>query len=105
MPDSPTRVFESYRLDLRREHLWRGQEVITRTNKAFAVLHCLVEHAEQLVTRDALMEEGCVNGGTRSRSGERYVSRSAIDTAASSQVRTAEQGGGGRLHLWYNAPL
>lgn len=38
MPDSRTLVFESYRLDLGREQLRRGEEVIQLTNKAFAVL-------------------------------------------------------------------
>ncbi len=56
MPDLQTLVFEPYRLDLGREQLWRGQDVIPLTNKAFAVLRYLLEHAEQLVTRDALME-------------------------------------------------
>ena len=47
MPDLPTLVFESYRLDLSREQLWRDQEIIPLTNKAFAVLRYLVEHADQ----------------------------------------------------------
>ncbi|MDH3603106.1 MAG: AAA family ATPase, partial [Candidatus Tectomicrobia bacterium] len=56
MPGSRTLVFESYRLDLGREQLRHGEDVIQLTNKVFAVLRYLVEHAEQLVTRDALME-------------------------------------------------
>ncbi|MDH3601337.1 MAG: AAA family ATPase, partial [Candidatus Tectomicrobia bacterium] len=56
MPDSRTLIFESYQLDLRREQLRRGEDAIPLTNKAFAVLCYLVEHAEQLITRDALLE-------------------------------------------------
>ncbi len=56
MPDSRTLVFESYRLDLGREQLRRDEDAIQLTNKAFAVLRYFVEHAEQLVTRDALLE-------------------------------------------------
>ena len=48
MPDLQPLVFEPYRLDLSREQLWRDREVIPLTNKAFAVLRYLVEHAEQL---------------------------------------------------------
>ncbi len=44
-------MFGPFRLDLRDERLWRGEDVIRLTNKAFAVLRHLLEHAEQLVTR------------------------------------------------------
>ena len=56
MRDAQTLVFETYQLDLRREQLWRGQEAMALTNKAFAVLRYLAQHADQLVTREALME-------------------------------------------------
>src|SRR5262249_23206534 len=36
--------------------LWRGPEATHLTRKAFAVLHYLVEHAQQLVTKDELLE-------------------------------------------------
>ena len=38
------------------ERLWRGQEVLRLTPKAFAVLRYLVEHAGKLVTKDELLE-------------------------------------------------
>ena len=40
------------------ERLWRGQEAIHLTHKAFAVLHSLAEHAGQLATKDELLEGG-----------------------------------------------
>jgi DNA-binding winged helix-turn-helix (wHTH) protein/tetratricopeptide (TPR) repeat protein len=48
-------VFGSFRLDLRDERLWRGQEVLPLYPKAFAVLRCLVIQAGQLMTKDALL--------------------------------------------------
>lgn len=48
--------FENVRLDLRNERLWREQEELALTPKAFALLRYLVEHAGQLVTRTALLE-------------------------------------------------
>ncbi len=56
MPDARVLAFESYRLDLGREQLRCGEDVIPLTNKAFAVLRYLVEHADELVTRDTLLE-------------------------------------------------
>ena len=49
-------VFEPFRLDLRDERLWRGDEVIPLSPKGFAVLCRLVAQAGQLVTKDALLE-------------------------------------------------
>jgi len=49
-------VFGPFRLDLRDERLWRGQEVLPLFPKAFAVLRCLVTQAGQLVGKDALLE-------------------------------------------------
>jgi DNA-binding winged helix-turn-helix (wHTH) protein len=46
--------FEPFRLDVRNQQLWRGQEVIRLTSKALAVLCCLAEHSGQLVTKDDL---------------------------------------------------
>jgi class 3 adenylate cyclase len=51
-----TLAFGSYRIDLVDERLWRGQEALRLTNKAFAVLRYLVEHRGQLVTKEALLD-------------------------------------------------
>src|SRR5215471_4428353 len=49
-------IFEPFCLDVGNERLWRVQEVIHLTHKAFAVLLYLAEHAGQLVTKDELLE-------------------------------------------------
>src|SRR5262249_44826313 len=49
-------VFGPFRLDLRDERLWRGHEATPLSPKTFAVLCCLVTHAGQLVTKEALFE-------------------------------------------------
>jgi len=49
--------FGSFRLDLKDERLWRGQEVIRLRHKALAVLRCLVGQPGQLVTKDTLFAE------------------------------------------------
>jgi DNA-binding winged helix-turn-helix (wHTH) protein/predicted ATPase len=49
-------IFEPFCLDVGNERLWRVQEVLHLTHKAFAVLHYLAEHAGQLVTKDELLE-------------------------------------------------
>ena len=49
-------IFEPFCLDVGNERLWRVQEAIHLTHKAFAVLHYLAEHAGQLVTKDELLE-------------------------------------------------
>jgi len=46
--------FGPFRLDLANEQLWQGPEALKLTGKAFAVLRYLVEHSEQLVTKEAL---------------------------------------------------
>jgi DNA-binding winged helix-turn-helix (wHTH) protein/predicted ATPase len=46
--------FAPFHLDLGAERLWQGTEPVRLTAKAFAVLCYLVEHAGQLVTKDAL---------------------------------------------------
>ena len=53
---SPMVEFAPFRLDVRDERLWRGQEARPLTPKAFAVLRCLVAHAGQLVTKATLMD-------------------------------------------------
>ncbi|MBM4259606.1 MAG: hypothetical protein FJ147_27375 [Deltaproteobacteria bacterium] len=50
------RVLESLRLDLDNQCLWRGNRRVALRPKDYAVLRCLVDHAEQLVTKDALLE-------------------------------------------------
>jgi predicted ATPase/class 3 adenylate cyclase len=54
MRDQRGFMFAPFRLDLGDERLWRGQEVVRLTHKAFVVLQCLVTHAGQLVTKDEL---------------------------------------------------
>ena len=48
--------FEVFRLDSDNARLWRGNESIPLTLKAFGVLHHLVTHAGQLVTKEALLD-------------------------------------------------
>jgi DNA-binding winged helix-turn-helix (wHTH) protein len=48
--------FPPFRLEVANKRLWRGAEAIPLRRKTFAVLHCLVEHAGQLVTKDQLLE-------------------------------------------------
>jgi DNA-binding winged helix-turn-helix (wHTH) protein len=47
--------FAPFRLDPRNARLWRGRQLLALTPKAFAVLCHLVEHAGQLVTKEALL--------------------------------------------------
>jgi len=49
-------LFESFRLDVADERLWRGEEVVRLTNKAFRVLRHLAENPARLVPRDELMD-------------------------------------------------
>jgi DNA-binding winged helix-turn-helix (wHTH) protein len=56
MPAAPQFHFDPYRLEVRNELLWCGAQALRLTAKAFRVLHYLVEHAGQLVTKDALFE-------------------------------------------------
>ncbi len=49
-------MFEPFRLDVCDERLWRGEDVVHLTNKAFAVLRYLAGHPQQLVTKDELLE-------------------------------------------------
>ena len=53
---SPIVEFAPFRLDVRDERLWRGQEARPLTPKAFAVLRYLVAHPGQLVTKAMLMD-------------------------------------------------
>ena len=50
------RCFGPYRLQLTNEQLWRGEQAIRLTPKAFGVLRCLSAQPGQLVTKDQLFE-------------------------------------------------
>ena len=56
MPVAPQFRFDAYRLEVNNEQLWCGAQALRLTAKAFHVLRYLVEHAGQLVTKDALFE-------------------------------------------------
>ena len=47
--------FHSFRLDTVNHCLWRGEERVSLTPKAFDVLRYLVEHADRLVTQDEIL--------------------------------------------------
>jgi DNA-binding winged helix-turn-helix (wHTH) protein/tetratricopeptide (TPR) repeat protein len=55
MPSSHLVEFAPFRLDLRDERLWCGDEVLALTPKAFAVLRLLAGQPGHLVTKDTLM--------------------------------------------------
>lgn len=48
-------AFPPFRVDLVNEQWWHGEHPIPLRPKTFAVLRYLVEHAGQLVTKDALL--------------------------------------------------
>src|SRR5580700_3370001 len=50
------KVFQPFRLDTVNHCLWRAEERVPLTPKAFDVLRYLVEHAERLVTQDEILE-------------------------------------------------
>ncbi|MFQ5684169.1 MAG: transcriptional regulator [Candidatus Binatia bacterium] len=49
-------VFRPFRLDLGKERLWQENHEIRLTPKAFGILAYLVEHADQLVTKESLLD-------------------------------------------------
>jgi DNA-binding winged helix-turn-helix (wHTH) protein len=53
---SPQWRFDLFRLDPDDARLWRGNQSIPLTLKAVGVLHYLVSHAGQLVTKEALLD-------------------------------------------------
>jgi DNA-binding winged helix-turn-helix (wHTH) protein len=55
MAESSDQWFENFRVDLDNEGLWRGNDALPLTPKAFALLRYLVEHPGQLVTRANLL--------------------------------------------------
>src|SRR6185369_1886229 len=48
-------IFDPFSLDLVNECLWRGSQAIKLRPKAFALLHYLLEHSGQLVTKEQLL--------------------------------------------------
>jgi DNA-binding winged helix-turn-helix (wHTH) protein/tetratricopeptide (TPR) repeat protein len=56
MRDTRVFCFAPFRLDLGAERLWRGEESVQLTAKAFAVLRYLVEHAGPVVTKTELFD-------------------------------------------------
>jgi DNA-binding winged helix-turn-helix (wHTH) protein/tetratricopeptide (TPR) repeat protein len=55
--DRPTvKHFDAFRLDTTNHCLWRGDERISLTPKAFDLLRYLVEHADRLVTHEEILE-------------------------------------------------
>src|SRR6266508_845228 len=55
MPPILDILFPPFRLDLVNECVWRERQQIPLRGKTFAVLRCLVEHAGQLVSKEALL--------------------------------------------------
>jgi DNA-binding winged helix-turn-helix (wHTH) protein/tetratricopeptide (TPR) repeat protein len=84
--------FRSFRLDIVNHCLWRGEDRVSLTPKAFDVLRYLVEHADRLVTQDeilgALWPETYVNPevikkyvlGIRKALGDRHEKPEFIET-------------------------
>jgi DNA-binding winged helix-turn-helix (wHTH) protein/tetratricopeptide (TPR) repeat protein len=50
------KVFQPFRLDTVNHCLWRAEERVRLTPRAFDILRYLVEHAERLVTQDEILE-------------------------------------------------
>src|SRR5712664_1903683 len=85
-------LFHSFRLDIVNHCLWRGEDRVLLTPKAFDVLRYLVEHADRLVTQDeilgALWPETYVNPevikkyilGIRKALGDRHDKPEFIET-------------------------
>jgi DNA-binding winged helix-turn-helix (wHTH) protein len=48
--------FSAFCLDRIEEQLWQGREILPLRRKPFAVLRYLMEHAGELVTREALLD-------------------------------------------------
>src|SRR5215468_8391936 len=53
---APQWHFEDFRLDPVNARLWRGAEPLALPPKVFHVLHYLVTHSDQLVTKDELLD-------------------------------------------------
>src|SRR5258706_12403902 len=53
------KVFQPFRLDTMNHCLWRAEERVRITPRAFDVLRYLAEHAERLVTQAEILEALC----------------------------------------------
>jgi DNA-binding winged helix-turn-helix (wHTH) protein len=56
MVQATTLIFADLRIDLANECAWQGSQALHLTPTAFALLRQLVEHAGQLVTKEALLQ-------------------------------------------------
>src|SRR5215203_722357 len=56
MEASQRTAFPPFSLDPVNECLWRNGEALALTPKAYAVLRVLIDHAGQLVTKEALLQ-------------------------------------------------
>lgn len=54
--DTQNLAFGSFRLDLRNKRVWRGKVEVILRPKPFSVLAYLVQHAGELITKNALIE-------------------------------------------------
>jgi TolB-like protein len=61
------------RLDLGNECLWWGEQRIALTPKAFLLLRHLVEHRDQLVTKEALLEAGWPDACVEERQVKQFI--------------------------------
>src|SRR5438067_9621599 len=50
-------AFGDFRVDAQNRILWRGEEAVALTPKAFEVLLLLIDHGGELVSKDELMEK------------------------------------------------
>ena len=57
MPDPLLLLFDVFRVDLTDERLWRDDNPVRLTPKAFAALRCLIERPGQRVSKEELFEE------------------------------------------------
>src|SRR5262249_1991438 len=53
---APMKRFHAFRLDTTNHCLWRGDQRVPLTPKAFDLLRYLVEHADRLVTQEEVLE-------------------------------------------------
>ena len=51
-------VFDNFRLDVPERTLWRGDQRVPLTERAFETLCVLVRHGNRLVSKGPLMNEG-----------------------------------------------
>ncbi|MGH7966252.1 MAG: winged helix-turn-helix domain-containing protein, partial [Candidatus Binatia bacterium] len=56
MESASSVFFPPFRFDLLHRQLWRGSELIPLRPKTLAVLSHLIDHAEQVITREELLQ-------------------------------------------------